>query len=76
MSRITSVRQARKAIEDQEIKIGTILTDTDGTFQVTAVNPHSNIVIDAVELDYMEDDYITTDKEYRWTLADMISMEF
>ena len=48
MSRIISVRQARKAIEDQEIKIGTILTDTDGTFQVTAVNPHSDIVIDGV----------------------------
>jgi hypothetical protein len=43
---------------------------------VTAVNPNSDIVIDAVELDYMEDDYITTDKEYRWTLADMIGMEF
>lgn len=76
MSRIISAAQARKAIEDQEIKIGTILTATEGTFQVTAVNPNSNIVIDAVELDYIEDDYITTDKAYRWTLADMIGMEF
>lgn len=73
---ITSVEQARKAIQEQKIKVGTTLTDIDGIFEVTKVNPNHDIVVEAVELEVSEDgDLIPTSNTFRWTLVDLIKME-
>lgn len=75
---ITSKRQARQAIENGEIEVGTLLTSVEGTYQVTAINPKSNLVVEAVEVEFTEEGEVIPfrpENTYRWTLADLEQME-
>ena len=75
MDKITGTNSARRALENGDIRIGTILTDASGIYRIISIDEHSDIVCEAAELDWGFDDFTETGTVHRWTIGDLIGKE-